>query len=129
MAAGIAEGEIVHADASLIRADVAWESLAVRHVEAVVQADGGDAAGAKLSRSPGPKAERDLRDAQQTGRLTKVCTTDPAAGRQGMRHRSEHRRRRHHGLQPAARAERAKPGGRGSARWSMTSSASSSTLR
>jgi transposase len=33
IAAGIAKGEIVHADASLIRADLAWESLARRHVE------------------------------------------------------------------------------------------------
>ena len=33
--AKIAKGEIVHIDATLIRADVSWESLAVRHVEAV----------------------------------------------------------------------------------------------
>ena len=38
MAAGIAKGEVVHVDASLIRADVSWESLAVRHVEAVAEA-------------------------------------------------------------------------------------------
>jgi transposase len=35
VAAKIAKGEVVHVDASLIRADVSWESLAVRHVEAV----------------------------------------------------------------------------------------------
>ena len=33
--ARIASGEIVHVDASLIRANVSWESLAERHVEAV----------------------------------------------------------------------------------------------
>jgi transposase-like protein len=33
--AKIAKGEVVHVDASLIRADVSWESLAVRHVEVV----------------------------------------------------------------------------------------------
>ena len=33
IAAGIAKGEIVHVDASLIRADVSWESLAFRHAE------------------------------------------------------------------------------------------------
>ncbi len=38
--AGIAKGEIVHIDASLIRADVAWESLAVRRVDAVAETNG-----------------------------------------------------------------------------------------
>jgi len=38
VAAKIAKGEVVHVDASLIRADVSWESLAVRHVEAVAEA-------------------------------------------------------------------------------------------
>ena len=33
--AKIARGEVVQVDASLIRADVSWESLAVRHVEVV----------------------------------------------------------------------------------------------
>ncbi len=33
--AKIAKGEVVHIDASLIRADVSWGSLALRHVEAV----------------------------------------------------------------------------------------------
>lgn len=40
VAAGIAKGEVVHIDASLIRADVSWESLAVRHVGAVSEANG-----------------------------------------------------------------------------------------
>ncbi|MGY4412081.1 hypothetical protein ACVWW4_003817 [Bradyrhizobium sp. LB7.1] len=35
----IATGEIVHIDASLIRANVSWESLAVRHVAAVEAAN------------------------------------------------------------------------------------------
>src|SRR5215472_1607665 len=34
-----ATGEVVHVDASLIRANVSWESLAVRHVEAVSKAN------------------------------------------------------------------------------------------
>lgn len=38
--AGIAKGEIVHVDASLIRADVSWDSLVVRHVDAVDKANG-----------------------------------------------------------------------------------------
>jgi hypothetical protein len=38
-----AKGEVVHADASLLRADVGWESLAVRHVEAVRRENGDEA--------------------------------------------------------------------------------------
>src|SRR3954451_21334588 len=39
VAARIAKGETVHVDASLIGADVSWESLAVRHVDAVAEAN------------------------------------------------------------------------------------------
>ncbi len=35
--AKVAKGEVVHMDASLIRADVSWESLAERHAEKVVR--------------------------------------------------------------------------------------------
>ena len=35
--AGVAKGEVVHVDASLIRADVSWESLAERHASEVVR--------------------------------------------------------------------------------------------
>lgn len=69
MAAGIAKGEVVHADATLIRADVSWESLAVRHVE-TVQSENGDTDG---------EAERRQRDGKQSGKYKKVCTTDPDA--------------------------------------------------
>jgi transposase len=64
--AGIAKGEIVHIDASLIRADVSWDSLAVRYVKAAVTANG----------EPGNDAEKRRR---QTGKYKKVCTTDPDA--------------------------------------------------
>src|ERR1700712_4383741 len=41
MAAGIARGEVVHIDATLIRADVSWESLGIRHADtAMAQGDG-----------------------------------------------------------------------------------------
>jgi hypothetical protein len=59
--AGIAKGEIVHVDASLIRADVRWESLVEGHVEAVAAANTPD------------DAER---HARQTGKDKKVSTTD-----------------------------------------------------
>ena len=65
VAAKIAKGEIVHVDASLIRADVSWESLAVRHVDAVAEAN-----------DDGVTAERDSR---KTGKHKKVCVTDPDA--------------------------------------------------
>jgi transposase len=66
VAAKIAKGEIVHIDASLIRADVSWESLAVRWVEATGEANA----------EAGHEAEKTSR---QTGKYKKVCTTDPDA--------------------------------------------------
>jgi hypothetical protein len=64
--AKIARGEVVHIDASLIRADVSWESLAVRHVEAVGEAND----------APADEVEKASR---KTGKYKKVCTTDPDA--------------------------------------------------
>ena len=59
----IAKAEIVHIDASLIRADVSWESLVDRHVEAV---------------STGNPTDQDAeRRARKTGKYKKVSTTDP----------------------------------------------------
>ncbi len=63
--AGIAKGEIVHIDASLIRADVAWESLAVRRVDAVAETNG--------------DGQEVLRKSEKTGKFKKVCLTDPEA--------------------------------------------------
>ena len=66
VAAGVAKGEVVHVDASLIRADVAWESLARRHVDAVSDANGdGDV--------------DETREKRRTGKFKKVCLTDPDA--------------------------------------------------
>lgn len=69
IAAGVAKGEIVHVDASLIRADVAWESLARQHVEAVSTANG----------DAGAETETASRNAKKTGRFKKICITDPDA--------------------------------------------------
>jgi transposase len=71
VAAGIAKGEIVHVDASLIRADVAWESLAVRHVGAVAEANGDE--------PHAPYEEGGLRNSKKTCKFKKVCLTDPDA--------------------------------------------------
>lgn len=71
MAAGIAKGEVVHVDASLIRADVSWDSLVVRHVDAVSAANG-DA-------DPDEEVVRKARNSKKTGKFKKVCPTDPDA--------------------------------------------------
>ena len=68
IAAKIATGEVVHVDASLIRANVSWESLAVRHVEAVSKAN-----------EPVPAENETKMKGRQTGRYKKVCVTDPDA--------------------------------------------------
>jgi hypothetical protein len=56
MAAGIARGEVVHVDATLIRADVSWESLGVRHADAALAQSDGDP-----TDEPGAKADRPRR--------------------------------------------------------------------
>lgn len=71
IAARIATGEVVHVDASLIRADVSWESLAIRHVDAIAEANGDGEADAE--------AEEVRRRSKKTGRFKKVCVTDADA--------------------------------------------------
>lgn len=66
VAAKIAAGEVVHIDASLIRADVSWESLVERHVDQVDRAN----------QTPDQDAEKQGR---QTGKYKKVSLTDPDA--------------------------------------------------
>ncbi len=65
VAAKIATGEIVHVDASLIRADVSWDRLAKRHVDAVNDAN--------------EEADGEAKKTRRTGRFKKVCLTDPDA--------------------------------------------------
>lgn len=71
VAAGIAKGEIVHVDASLIRADVSWESLVERHADAVEQANATKVADAAAAESQ--------KKGKQTGKYKKVSLTDPDA--------------------------------------------------
>ena len=61
--ANIATGEIVHVDASLIRANVSWESLIERHVVEVLDEN---------------NIEVEKQD-RQSGKSKKVCVTDPDA--------------------------------------------------
>ena len=65
--AKIATGEIVHIDASLIRADVSWESLVERHVGEVIEENKFD-----------EEMEAEKRG-RQSGKYKKISTTDPDA--------------------------------------------------
>ena len=75
--AKVAKGEVVHVDASLIRADVSWESLAERHVDDVVRENASeDEAGKKKRggrRGGGPgqvsRTDPDARLARKSGRV------------------------------------------------------------
>ena len=77
LAAKIATAEVVHIDASLIRADVSWESLVERHVGSVV-AENGDAAEVETEKK-----------GRQSGKYKKVSRTDPDAS---MATTARHRR-------------------------------------
>ena len=63
MEAGIAKGEVVHVDATLIRADAGWENLVFCHAEAVASENGGaENAETGLGR-PAPRSKTPLRPA------------------------------------------------------------------
>jgi transposase len=65
--AKIATAEVVHIDASLIRADVSWESLVERHVGEVISAN---------------RTEEEIeaeKKGRQSGKYKKVSRTDPEA--------------------------------------------------
>ena len=67
IAAKIATGEIVHIDASLIRADVSWESLVQRHAD-------------EVDRANASTAEQETeKKGKQSGQFKKVSLTDPDA--------------------------------------------------
>jgi transposase len=65
--AKIATGEIVHVDASLIRANVSWDSLVERHMEDVL-----------VENQPDSDIEAEKKE-RQSGKYKKVCVTDPDA--------------------------------------------------
>jgi transposase len=65
--AKIVTAEVVHIDASLIRANVSWDSLTEQHVVDV------------LSENQGEDESEVERKGRQSGKYKKVCTTDPDA--------------------------------------------------
>lgn len=78
--AGLVSGETVHVDATLIRADVSWESLVGRHVERTLEVNEVlDADEASVQEAAGP---------DETERGARVSRTDPDARvAKGGRHR------------------------------------------
>jgi transposase len=79
LTAGIAKGEVVHIDATLVRADVGWESLGVQHADAVL-AQNGDGASDDPGTVATAAAKRQAeRDGKQSGKHKKICLTDPDA--------------------------------------------------
>jgi transposase len=78
VAAGIARGEVVHIDATLIRADVSWEGLGVGHADAAMAQGDGSLPGEATANVDAVKDRTD-RDRKQSGRHKKICLTDPDA--------------------------------------------------
>jgi IS5 family transposase len=72
VAAGIAKGEVVHIDSSLVRADVSWDAIARHHAEAVSAANGDEAG------SDGSSGQGAARGGCAPRSLV-VCTSDPDA--------------------------------------------------
>ncbi|NIM07258.1 MAG: IS1182 family transposase [Armatimonadetes bacterium] len=71
--AGLVEGETLHVDASLIRADVSWESLVQQHITKVWEEN--DASDEEDP--PRPKAGRP--PTRKAGKVKKMSPTDPQA--------------------------------------------------
>lgn len=76
--AGLVNGETVHIDATLVRADVSWESLTERHVERVLQENRPADDDAPAAPSSGAKSRRG-RKPTKPPQPKKYSPTDPDA--------------------------------------------------
>jgi transposase len=74
MAAKIATGEVVHIDATLIRANVSWDAVVDAHANAVL-AEMGDPKG--TDQVPGESPDREKPERDEKAR--RICRTDPEA--------------------------------------------------
>ena len=73
--AGLVKGDVVHVDATLIRADVSWESLTTQHAERVIEAHAAPVdEAARTQYPPSPSAPGGT-----APKLKKRSTTDPEA--------------------------------------------------
>ena len=73
--AGLVDGETVHVDATLIRADVSWESLVERHAEQVIAEN----PTSPDDPGPGPEAKKPGRPRTREKAPKKISLTDPDA--------------------------------------------------
>ena len=73
--AGLVDGETVHVDATLIRADVSWESLVERHAEQVMAEN----PARPEDPAPGPEAKKRGRPRTTEKAPKKISLTDPDA--------------------------------------------------
>ena len=94
--AGIAQGEVVHVDATLVRADAGWESMVDRHAGAVA-AENGDAE--EDAAPPGGKRKKSQRDGSRRELGDQLPRPAPGAILQAAHggRRRERRRSRCHG--------------------------------
>ena len=76
--AGIAKGEIVHIDSSLIRANVSWDAIARRHVAVVEEANRPEGEGGSAEEGDGDDGGAP-RPAPAKPARPSPCTTDPDA--------------------------------------------------
>jgi transposase len=83
VAAGLVKGELVHLDATLIRADVSWESLVKVHVGAVAEANGDGA-----SEDDAPPSGPSTGGKAKGGKVKKISRTAPEA-RMATSHRGQ----------------------------------------
>ena len=72
IAARLVNGEMVHTDATLIRANVSWDAVREQHVERVIAENAADD-------EPPPQKPRRGRPPKPKPETQKVCTTDPDA--------------------------------------------------
>jgi len=70
--AGLVDGETVHIDATLIRADVSWKSITERHIEKVIKENDGNDDPSPEPKKRGPKSTK-------PAKADKRSTTDPDA--------------------------------------------------
>lgn len=77
--AGLVKGDTVHVDATLIRADVSWESLTTAHVNQVFEANSNDENKDGNDPPDDPPAPRRGRPPKKVPKPKKRSTTDPDA--------------------------------------------------
>jgi transposase len=73
--AGLVDGETVHVDATLIRADVSWESLVERHAQQVIAEN----PASSDDPAPEPEAKKPRRPRTAEKAAKKISLTDPDA--------------------------------------------------